>query len=100
MTYHVVQTVLPERPAREHVELQSGRAFREDGRVDGNLRMRREHERRRWPGCEERTWPWRTRVNASHCSGVGLPKCTVRVVSIVPSRYCPPESLRAYVRTA
>ena len=30
---------------------------------------------------------------ASHISGVGLPKCIVRVVSQVPSRYWPPESL-------
>lgn len=38
--------------------------------------------------------PWRTRVNASRCSGDGLPKWTVRVLSIVPSRYCAPESFR------
>ena len=32
-------------------------------------------------------------MNASDCSEVGRPKWTVLVVSQVPSRYCPPESL-------
>jgi hypothetical protein len=32
--------------------------------------------------------PWSTRVNARFSSGVGVPKCHVRVTSVVPSAYC------------
>ena len=39
-------------------------------------------------------WPRRTRVNRSRCSAVGGPMATVRVTSVVPSRYCAPESTR------
>ena len=33
--------------------------------------------------------PCSTRVKARRWSGVGVPKCSVRVTSVVPSRYCP-----------
>jgi hypothetical protein len=46
-----------------------------------------------------RTWPCSTRVKASHCSTDGRPKCIVRVVSQVPSRYWPPESLKFGIST-
>ena len=36
-THHVVQAVLPQRLAREHVQLRAGRALREDGRIDSDL---------------------------------------------------------------
>ena len=48
------------------------------------------------PCGTHRTWPCSTRVYASHCSGVGRPKWSVRVVSHVPSLYWPPESLRSF----
>ena len=39
-------------------------------------------------------WPFRTRVRRSRLSSVGSPMTTVRVMSVVPSTYCPPESTR------
>ena len=39
-------------------------------------------------------WPFRTSVKRSCISRVGLPMATVRVMSVVPSRYWPPESTR------
>jgi hypothetical protein len=39
-------------------------------------------------------WPFSTRVKRSFISGVGVPTITVRVMSVVPSGYCPPESTR------
>ena len=39
-------------------------------------------------------WPFRTRVKRSFISGVGSPTMTVRVMSVVPSSYCAPESTR------
>jgi len=33
--------------------------------------------------------PCSTRVKERRCSAVGVPKCRVRVTSVVPSRYCP-----------
>ena len=33
--------------------------------------------------------PCNTRVKERRCSAVGVPKCRVRVTSVVPSRYCP-----------
>ena len=38
--------------------------------------------------------PLRTRVNRSFISGVGSPTMTVRVMSVVPSWYWPPELMR------
>ena len=98
-THHIVQAVLPERSARQDVELRPGRAFREDSGINSNLRGRQadnvfavsnDHVTAETSG---RTWPCRTRVYASHWSCVGRPKWMVRVVSQVPSRYWPPESL-------
>ena len=37
-------------------------------------------------------WPFSTSVKRSRISGVGLPIATVRVMSVVPSRYWPPKS--------
>ncbi len=39
-------------------------------------------------------WPLSTSVKRSRISGVGSPTATVRVMSVVPSWYCPPESIR------
>ena len=39
-------------------------------------------------------WPLSTRVKRSFISGVGSPTMTVRVMSVVPSSYCAPESMR------
>ncbi len=39
-------------------------------------------------------WPFSTSVNRSCISRVGVPMATVRVTSVVPSRYCAPESTR------
>ena len=36
-------------------------------------------------------WPFNTRVKRSRISGSGVPIATVRVTSVVPSRYCAPE---------
>ena len=33
-----------------------------------------------------------TRVKHSRCHAVGSPMCIVRVTSVVPMSYCPPES--------
>ena len=33
--------------------------------------------------------PCSTRVKARRCPSVGVPKCKVRVTSVVPSKYCP-----------
>ncbi len=38
--------------------------------------------------------PFSTSVKRSCISRVGLPIATVRVMSVVPSRYCAPESTR------
>ena len=38
--------------------------------------------------------PFSTRVKRSFISGVGSPTITVRVMSVVPSMYCAPESMR------
>ena len=38
--------------------------------------------------------PISTRVKHSICRGVGLPRATVRVMSVVPSGYWPPLSIR------
>ena len=38
--------------------------------------------------------PLSTRVKRSCISADGAPTMTVRVMSVVPSRYCPPESMR------
>jgi len=37
-------------------------------------------------------WPFSTSVKRSAISGVGVPIASVRVTSVVPSRYCAPES--------
>ena len=39
-------------------------------------------------------WPLSTRVKRSRISAVGSPTMTVRVMSVVPSWYWPPESIR------
>ena len=39
-------------------------------------------------------WPLRTRVKRSFISDVGVPTMIVRVTSVVPSGYWPPESTR------
>ena len=39
-------------------------------------------------------WPLSTSVKRSCISRVGLPMATVRVMSVVPSRYWAPESTR------
>lgn len=39
-------------------------------------------------------FPFRTRVLVWRSFSVGVPKCRVRVVSVVPSRNCAPESHR------
>jgi hypothetical protein len=39
-------------------------------------------------------WPFNTRVKRSFISAVGVPMTMVRVTSVVPSRYWPPESIR------
>jgi hypothetical protein len=46
--------------------------------------------------------PCSTRVNERRCAVVGVPKCSVRVTSVVPSRYCPENRLSVWeaVRTA
>jgi hypothetical protein len=36
----------------------------------------------------------RTRVKQARSQAVGVPKCSVRVTSVVPSTYCAPESHR------
>ena len=38
--------------------------------------------------------PFSTRVKRSFISAVGSPTITVRVMSVVPSMYCAPESMR------
>ena len=38
--------------------------------------------------------PFKTSVNILRCSALGAPMVTVRVTSVVPSRYWPPESTR------
>ena len=39
-------------------------------------------------------WPFSTRVNRSRISGVGSPTTMVRVMSVVPSSYWAPLSMR------
>ena len=39
-------------------------------------------------------WPLSTRVKRSRISSVGVADATVRVMSVVPSSYCAPESIR------
>ena len=39
-------------------------------------------------------WPLSTRVKRSRISSLGVPIATVRVMSVVPSSYCAPESMR------
>jgi len=39
-------------------------------------------------------WPFSTRVKRSRISSLGVPTTTVRVMSVVPSSYCAPESMR------
>ena len=41
--------------------------------------------------------PFRTRVNLRRRSASTEPMATVRVMSVVPSRYCAPESIRARI---
>ena len=39
-------------------------------------------------------WPFNTSVKRVRISSVGSPIATVRVMSVVPSRYCAPLSMR------
>ncbi|MCY1180904.1 hypothetical protein D9M73_213770 [compost metagenome] len=39
--------------------------------------------------------PLSTRVQSRFCSSVGVPTATIRVMSVVPPRYWPPESINS-----
>ena len=43
-------------------------------------------------------WPFSTRVKRSRISRVGVPTAIVRVMSVVPSSYCAPLSIRKMPR--
>ena len=69
----------PQRGARQGVDL---RAARSDGKTARAIAM----------------WPLSTRVNRSRMSALGCPTAIVRVMSVVPSSYCPPLSMRKMPR--
>ena len=71
----VVEARLPQRPPGEGVDLDAVSAGRKTQRGDGDV-------------------PLSTRVKRSRISGLGAPIGTVRVMSVVPSRYWAPESTR------
>ena len=71
----VVEPGLPQGDARQRVELAAGGA-----------RGKR--------AVASAMWPFSTRVKRSRISAVGGPIATVRVMSVVPSRYWAPESTR------
>ncbi len=71
-----IETALPERLAREGIELRTADALREDA------------------ASEMAIMPLSTRVKRSVISALGLPTAMVRVMSVVPSTYWPPESIR------
>ena len=71
-----IQARLPQGVTRQHVQLGTGSAGGKAG--GGNAAM----------------WPFKTRVKRSRISSLGRPMAMVRVTSVVPSRYCAPESTR------
>jgi len=55
--------------------------------------MRNGSAKERWRGVPvQHRYTCSTRVKHSRSRAVGVPKCMVRVTSVVPSRYWPPES--------
>ena len=72
----VIEARFPQRPAGEAVELRLPRV------PLGNTAV------------AMAIWPLSTRVKRSRISSVGSPIGTVRVMSVVPSTYWPPESIR------
>ena len=74
----VIDARFPQELPRQRVELRAGRALA---------------GRSAWRGA---MWPLSTRVKRSFTSAGGSPGPihTVRVMSVVPSGYCPPESTR------
>ena len=71
-----IEPGLPEKLPRERIELGAGGAVRET------------------PRAAMAMWPLSTRVKWSRISALGVPTATVRVMSVVPSSYCAPESMQ------
>ena len=71
----VIEPRLPQRAAREGVELAPVVPFGKRAVASA-------------------IWPLSTRVKRSRISALGAPMAIVRVMSVVPSRYCAPESSR------